>query len=121
MPVSTAPIMNIAITLWRTTSRALSYSFAPIKLPIGTLKPTAAPPIMPFMSQFVLLVSATAAVALGPIAPTIAVSTYYTIIISICSSITGHASFHIILPGLCAELVMSICCCFMTAFTLLTA
>ena len=86
-PNSTTNFSACHVTLRASLSRP-----APMCWATCTENPTAAAFKKPLNIHVVLAVSPTAAVAPEPSVPTIAVSTYCTIVIMICSTIAGHAS-----------------------------
>src|SRR5690554_1873904 len=88
-----------AIKAWRTVWWTPSFSPAPIWRAAKTEKAIPKEYIRPLTSQMVELLAATAAVATAPSDPTMAESTYCTIVWKAWSRITGQANIQMILPG----------------------
>ena len=90
--VNSTPVTKTASTAWETERRALSLSPAPQAFAMNARKPTPMADTVLFTSQLTVLVAPTAAVAVVPSAPTMAVSIYCTAVCISCSSMVGQAS-----------------------------
>ena len=90
--VKSEPMHSTASTACMAARRALFASPAPSALAMNARKPTPSAESELLTSQLTVLVAPTAAVALVPSEPTIAVSIYCTAVCISCSSMVGHAS-----------------------------
>ena len=90
--VKSVPMHSTASTACIAARRARCASPAPSARAINARKPTPSAESELLTSQLTVLVAPTAAVALVPSEPTIAVSMYCTAVCMSCSSMVGHAS-----------------------------
>ena len=93
--VKSEPMHSTASTDCIAARRAFWVSPAPSARAMKARKPTLSAESELLTSQLTVLVEPTAAVALVPSAPTIAVSIYCTAVCMSCSSMVGHASVQI--------------------------
>lgn len=90
--VKSEPAISTIMAACAEARRTICASPAPLARAITLKKPMPQAEMMQMMSQLMVVVAPTAAVAAVPSEPTMAVSMYCTAVCMSCSSIVGHAS-----------------------------